>query len=685
MRARVLLVVAMVGVVLAAVPTGGSAAPRRDMLDKIAVSGTPFLGKARQPQAVSPREASKALAAATTSESQCVDSTDTLVLELFSFDPENPGSQMVVFHRETLESDAGLAKIWVAWDFLAPAWGPPDEVTCDEVAYLAGVADQIVATNVHYFGEYVERPAGNPNIDILVYNIVDELFFDPDVESFIAGFYSPDAQVEFNRNIFFLDSLLWSFGLGPDDPRPFEVEATFAHELEHLIMNDHDPDELSWIDEGLADLAMYLNGFGHDEGHVTYYLAFHRNSLTDWQSGLEDYGASYLFQLYLLENFGSRSNGVWDNAWTRAMVDQQANGVAGVEAQTGMDMADLFDSWIMANLQDTPGVEARAGLPMGYRTIDLNPFVGRYGAWSIRRSIKDIYGANANGNLPISRYYGGATSGSVEYPLGTAAPYSAVYKSYGGSEPRLSIRFRGEVESGLAPTEGTYEAASGMGNMLTDRTLALEVPVGGTLTFKTWFDIEEDWDFGFVEASTDGGSTWVKLVGSVTRTSTNPFGSSAWTAALGDAASTDAAITGASGGWLDAEFALPAASDVLVRFNYFTDEAVNGKGWFIDEVAVNGFADGFESGAPDWDLGGWLITTGLFDNDWVVGYVNPKRTGSVATGYADPTDAGDGYQRSTTMLDTRKLTNHRVVVVFANRPSEDAFDAGYLILVRKKG
>lgn len=685
MRARVLLAVTMVAVVLAVVPSGGSAAPRRDMTGKIPVSGTPFVDGARQPEAVSPAETAAALAEATTTESRCVDSSDTLVLELFSFDPENPGSQLVVFHRETLETDAGLAKIWVAWDFLAPSWGPSDEVTCDEVAYLAGVADDIVATNVHYFGEYVERPAGNPNIDILVYNIVDELYFDPEVESFIAGFYSAGAQTEFNRNIFFLDSLLWSFGLGPDDPRPFEVEATFAHELEHLIMNDHDPDEVSWIDEGLADLAMYLNGFGHDEGHVTYYLAFHRNALTDWQSGLEDYGAAYLFQLYLLENFGSETNGVWDNTWTRAMMDQQANGVAGVEAQTGMEMADLYDSWIMANLQDTPGVEARAGLPMGYETIDLNPFVGRYGAWSIRRAIKDIYGADANGNLPVSRYFGGATSGSVEYPLGTAAPYSPIYKSYGGSEPSLAIRFRGESVSGLAPVEGMYEVASGLGNSLTDRTLALEVPVGGTLTFKTWFDIEEDWDFGFVEASTDGGATWEKLVGSITRTSSNPFGSSAWTAALGDATSTDAAITGASGGWLDATFDLPSASGVLVRFNYFTDEAVNGKGWFIDQLAVDGFTEGFETGAPDWDLGGWVVTTGLFDNDWVLGYVNPKRAGAVATGYLDPTDGGDGYRYASTLLNTRKLTNDRVVVVFANRPSEDAFDAGYLILVRKKG
>ena len=37
---------------------------------------------------------------------------------------------------------------------------------------------------------------------------------------------------------------------------------------------------------------------------MVYYLAFHRTSLTIWGSNLEDYGASYLFQLYLLENFG---------------------------------------------------------------------------------------------------------------------------------------------------------------------------------------------------------------------------------------------------------------------------------------------------------------------------------------------------------------------------------------------
>ena len=686
MRARVLLAAALVAALVVAVPVSGSAAPRSNLADKIAVSGTPFIEKLGMPAQPRAARAAKIATSSATTSSQCITSTDTLVLTIPSFDPNHPGTQDVVFHRETPADAPGRARIWVAWDFLATDWSPPDTIGCDQVSYLQGAADQIIDTDVHYFGDYLPRGEGGQNVDILTYNVVDELYYDPTFESFIAGFYSPSFQAAFDRNIFFLDSLIWSFGLGPDAERPYDVEATFAHELEHLIMNDHDADEPSWVDEGLADLAMYLNGFGHDAAHVTYYLAFHRNALTDWQSGLEDYGASYLFQLYLMENFGQQlPDGTWDNTWTRGMQDQQLNGIAGVEAQTGMDFADLYDSWIMANLEDTPNVQARSGLPMGYDTIDLNPFVSRYGVWSIRRSIKEIYGANSNGNLPVNRYFGGATSGTVEYPVGSSAPYSPIYKSYGGAEPSLAIRFRGEAQSGVSPTAGTYEVASGGGDMLSDRTLSLTAPVGGTLTFDTWFDIEEEWDYGFVQASTDGGATWAPLVGSITRTSTNPNASTAWANSLGTATSTDAAITGSSGGWVQASFVLPAASGVLVRFNYFTDEAANGKGWFIDNVQATGVTDGFESGPGNWHLGGWSITTGLFDNDWVLGFANPKRNQADQVGYVDPTDAGDGYQRSATLLSTTKLTSDRVIVAFSNRPAEDAFDAGYLILTRKKG
>lgn len=691
---RIQTAIATAALVVASLASAGSAAAAngkgatskatpRKVERKIPVSGTEFierLGGAHRSQAFS---------VLGTSGSQCISSTDTLVLDLPSFDPAHPGTQTVVFHLETDPGSSGKARIWVAWDFLQSDWADaPDPILCDQIDILQADADQIVETDVHYFGDYVERPDGNDKIDILTYNIVDEFYYDPSFESFIAGFYSSSAQDEFDRNIFFLDSYPWQYGVGPDADYPNEVEGTFAHELEHLIMNDHDADELSWIDEGLADLAIYLNGYGHPQDHVVYFLAFHRNSLTQWTSGLEDYGASYLFQLYLLENFGAPGSGgwEWDNTWTRAMVENDLDGIAGVEDMTGAAFNDLFDSWAMANLQDTPGVTAREGFPMGYELIDLNPYDSAYySAWSIRRSLHDIYGGSStHGNLPVSRYFGGAVSGTVEFPLGTVAPYEALYRGLRGSSPGMLVRLYGEEASGVAPSDGTYEVWSGAGNELSDRTLSLSTPVGGTLTFETWFDIEEEWDYGFVEASIDSGSTWTPLAGSITRTSTNPNDSLAWTNALGSATTTDAAITGSSEGWVTATFTLPAASGVLVRFNYYTDEATLGQGWYIDEVvATAGLTtpESFEAGSGSWTLGGWEVTTGLFDNDWMFAWAYPTRSG-VATGYQTSWSNTDGYDWMTRYIPVAS-PGAEPIIVFANRPDEFAGDAGYRLFPTK--
>ena len=49
-----------------------------------------------------------------------------------------------------------------------------------------------------------------------------------------------------------------------------------------------------------------------------------------------------------------------------------------------------------------------------------------------------------------------------------------------------------------------------------------------TLTFDTWYFIEENWDYGFVEVSDDGGATWqtvpVSADGEVISTDTDPQG-----------------------------------------------------------------------------------------------------------------------------------------------------------------
>src|SRR5438045_3598723 len=81
------------------------------------------------------------------------------------------------------------------------------------------------------------------------------------------------------------------------------------------------------------------------------------------------------------------------------------------------------------------------------------------------------------------------------------------------------------------------------------RELDLTGPTRPTLRFSTWFDLERDYDYAFVTASTDGGKTWKTLPGKTTTTS-DPNG-----------ANLGAGFTGKSGGgndakWIDEELDL---------------------------------------------------------------------------------------------------------------------------------
>ena len=77
-------------------------------------------------------------------------------------------------------------------------------------------------------------------------------------------------------------------------------------------MNYSDPGEPSWVDEGLADMAIFLNGYDIGGSHLTYHQVFHREtSLTRWGGGLENYGASLTYFLYLWEQAGGNGDGTF--------------------------------------------------------------------------------------------------------------------------------------------------------------------------------------------------------------------------------------------------------------------------------------------------------------------------------------------------------------------------------------
>jgi immune inhibitor A len=151
------------------------------------------------------------------------------------------------------------------------------------------------------------------------------------------------------------------------------------------------------------------------------------------------------------------------------------------------------------------------------------------------------------------------------------------------------------------------------------------VPAGTpvTLTFKSLWDIEWDYDYGFVLSSTDGGATYTSHAsanGYSTPAVVNPNDN-------GCQAKYGNGLTGTTQSYLDGTFVPDrnpvgnvypqggfttdqydlsslAGSAAVLRFSYSTDPGLARPGWFIDDIEVRAgdevvYSSDFESGADD--------------------------------------------------------------------------------------
>ncbi|MFE9691699.1 immune inhibitor A domain-containing protein [Micromonospora sp. NPDC005806] len=211
-----------------------------------------------------------------------------------------------------------------------------------------------------------------------------------------------------------------------------------------------------------------------------------------------------------------------------------------------------------------------------------------------------------------------------------------------------------------APFEGTKQYFSGNEddlNTTMTRTIDLTGKTSAAFTMKGRYNIEEDFDYLFFEASTDGGQTWSALPGTVggqplKEISPNRF-----------------ALTGSSDDkWVDVNIPLDslAGKTVQFRLHYTTDGGVSAGGFYGDAVAVTAdgatiFTDGAEAGAGDWALNGFSIQAATytrdFDNYYIAGnrsyvsYDQYLKTGPYFFGYANTRpDYVDHYAYQTGLL-----------------------------------
>jgi hypothetical protein len=570
-----------------------------------------------------------------------------------------------------------------------------------------GAEPGIVEVDEAHFGDLGLADPSDPDsgaLVTLVYNVQDEQYYDCSVTSYTAGYFAPDFLESYGMNTIVIDAYDWANRVGDQEGNPDGqsqlYEGVIAHELEHLLHHYSDPGELSWVDEGLADFAMFLNAYDVGGSHLTYHQVFHREtSLTRWGGGLENYGASYTYFQYLWEQAGGNGDGTFTpdqeydgqagDLLIQLVFEEDANDMAGVQAaidrynaQTGANLRsaeELFRDWAVAIYLDDETSDR-----FDIKAADFgNPDDT---SWTIDMANDAFFDGRGQykGNMPDARW-----ENSKKVPGQTALPFGTSYETFRNPGPTFDVVLDGEDVTRIAPHTGETHW---WGGAESQADKLLEVATDGdvqTLDFWSWHFIEEGWDYGFVEALVDG--EWVTVpvfddAGQEVTTDEDPHGNN--TEGNG--------ITGTSGGeyFVDEPEYVHLTADLPegtsdVRFRYSTDAAYLDTGWFVDDVVVDG-APATLDGGDD-----WVLTNGAQDNNWTLQLLAPCDLTPGVTSEGEIVDAGNHVYRFTggsiteSGFDTACLRGSKdsVTAVISNSPTGDlnTLDADYLFRLTGTG
>lgn len=482
----------------------------------------------------------------------------------------NDVTAQYVLTEFTLRAVGTYGEVWVANNLSFPEGDPRNStvaITDEQVAYLLNEFDtRIYPKEIEFFAPPAERKGEHGyngwyrdesgRTVILIANIIDQAYYNPDYPSYIAGYFSPTVSEFSDRNVMTIDAYDWLNRTGPNAARPYLYEGVFAHEFQHLLHHDTDAGEETFINEGLSDFAQFMVGYDHSTSHVDFFLTHLRNSLTLWgdQSDLQilgDYGVAYLFQLYMYEQFGEE--------FIRSLFMNPLRGISGVNdalSQAGIDKTfdQLYAEFMTAVLLD--GKYQGDSSTYQFKTIDL--------------------AADLNGSVLADN----------------ATPAWGTDFKIISPDPKIEhLYFQGIDFLGTHWTtaQDPERGAVLWGNQgdLADNFLIKELDLTGladpVLSFDTSYNIEEQWDFGMVQVSDDQGATWTSLSNADTRSDLVDIG-------YPKIAENLPGFTGSSGGWTTETFDLSAyaGKKVLLAFRYMTDWGYTESGWYLSNLRLNG-------------------------------------------------------------------------------------------------
>jgi hypothetical protein len=431
--------------------------------------------------------------------------------------------------------------------------------------------NQIYPTDREFFGsEWTPGVDDDPHIYIL---------YTSGLGATVGGYYSSSdeyppqvSQYSNAHEMFYINST--------ESLSDAYTYGSLAHEFQHMIHWYQDSNETAFLNEGFSKLAEFLNGYpsGGDE---EVFIANPDINLTDWIAGTagdntSHYGASFLFVTYFLDRFGDDT--------TKALIHNQQNGLDSIDG-----------TLIQRGITD----------PLTGKVITADDF---FLDWAVTNFVQD--GSVGDGRY-VYHNYPKALKASPSETISDcpANPASRTVNQYGADYFLITcpgshtLHFEGASTTRLVPADphsGSYAFWSNEGDE-SDMTLThtfdltgVSVPV--SMYYWTWYDIEKDYDYVYIEASSDG-QHWTILT-TPSGTPSNPNGESyGW------------AYTGQSNVWIQESVDISqfAGKKVSVRFEYLTDEAVNGRGFLLDDVTVPAinYSTGFEADDSSWQAAGF--------------------------------------------------------------------------------
>lgn len=492
------------------------------------------------------------------------------------------------FKEFTLRSVGENIEIWVANNLAFPKGDPRPApvITQAQVDKLRDEFDKnIYPTDTAFFGTpdvhdgsksaLVEMGAvpkgyyeGSDKIIMLVDNIVDDNYNNPKYPFIVAGFFWQTLENYIDRNIITIDTDSWETRL----------ESTFygttIHELQHLIHADNDREEETWINEGMSTFSEYLGGYGHDDGSINFYLDHPENSLVNWNEhkvtstgpeSIADYGQVYLFTLYMNDKFGK--DFIKDLALNKKQGIDSINEVLKSRG-CNLTFTELYQNFITALALDTDKV--------GNGVYDFDSI-------NLRDLVVDKNGTKRGITVNYEK--------ALQFEKAGVPAWGGDFKELDFKDKIRNIAFNGvdflsppwlSVTDPLGTTNKVLWSNTGD---KADNGLIFDADLtnvkAATLKFDNYIDIEEQWDFGVVQVSTDNGKTWKSLANGNTRSDVVEQGYPKIKENL-------PGFTGTYEGWKKETFDLSAyaGQKILVSFRYLTDWGGTQKGWFIDNIEI---------------------------------------------------------------------------------------------------